>query len=109
MGLSDCPQCWDAICVCGYLYRHWDVAHLTQQIHMLERVLSEKLADGDSANRANTRVLIDVELLNGADFVVTKVDPGLFTIELGAMLERVTADDLDLIREQLNSLPQVLR
>lgn len=42
MSLSDCSECWDTPCTCGYGYRHWSIKQLEDQIDMLQKVMIDK-------------------------------------------------------------------
>lgn len=42
MSLSDCEQCWDTPCTCGYNYRNWSIEDIANQIDMLQRLLYNK-------------------------------------------------------------------
>lgn len=42
MALSDCIECWDTPCICGYDYRSWSEEKLQSQIKMLQNVLELK-------------------------------------------------------------------
>ena len=47
MPLSDCPKCWMTPCECGHEYEKWSKSRLQSHIEMLQRVLQEKLDDGE--------------------------------------------------------------
>lgn len=42
MSLSDCPECWDTPCTCGYGYRKWSVSKLDSHVNMLECVRAKR-------------------------------------------------------------------
>ena len=40
--LSDCPECWDTPCTCGYYYKEWSIGQIKAQILMLQKVAMDK-------------------------------------------------------------------
>ena len=42
MSMSDCPECWDTPCMCGYGYRDWTPDKLRDLIKVLAGVLETK-------------------------------------------------------------------
>jgi hypothetical protein len=42
MGLSDCRECWNTPCCCGWGYRNWSLKRLEEQINLLSKVLAYK-------------------------------------------------------------------
>jgi hypothetical protein len=45
MALSDCPQCWNTPCTCGYDYKHWSLAVLIKFREMIDGVITKKQAE----------------------------------------------------------------
>lgn len=44
MALSDCMQCWDTPCTCGWDYRNYSIKHLQEKIDMFQKIIDFKKA-----------------------------------------------------------------
>lgn len=42
MALSDCPECWETPCVCGYEYKNDSLDYLIKMRDMFQKLIDEK-------------------------------------------------------------------
>lgn len=40
--LGSCPHCWDVLCCCGYMYKHWSEKSLTNLVRRLNKLIEVK-------------------------------------------------------------------
>ncbi len=64
MSLSDCPECWNTPCSCGYEYKGWSNADIVHLMLVLSKELSTRdlsIPDPCSKNVAAPRIVEDEE------------------------------------------------
>lgn len=61
MSLSDCDECWQTPCVCGYEYgkNYWPVKRLEELIKVLEEAVRKKKSKNGSELSTKAKVISD--------------------------------------------------
>ena len=60
MSMSDCPNCWDTLCCCGYQYRDWkpkEIDDLRKVLLKVKKIQKEypNLSDQEFCDELNER------------------------------------------------------
>jgi hypothetical protein len=43
MSLSDCPECWDTPCACGWEYKHYGIKELKRMRNLFDALIDYKI------------------------------------------------------------------